>query len=64
MEKVADTYRLRKVWRSKTWIVKTKGVEDVGGVLGQLSDVKSDAIGSIYQLNAASCRERRRCSEL
>jgi hypothetical protein len=64
MERAADAHPLREVWRSLPWVAKTKLVEDVADILGHLFSVRADAIGSIYQLDTASCKEKKAASSL
>ncbi|KAH8589886.1 hypothetical protein B0O99DRAFT_745701 [Bisporella sp. PMI_857] len=59
IERVVDVYPLKEVWRSLPWAAKTQLIEDVASVLGQLFDVRADAIGRIYQLNTAACKNKK-----
>lgn len=49
MERFVDSYPLGKMWSKMTWAAKEKLVEDVAGVLAQLSSLNFDATCSIYQ---------------
>lgn len=58
LERGVGTQTLEKVWFSLPWVAKTKLVEDVAGILGQLFNVRADAIGTIYQLDIASKKDK------
>jgi len=64
MERVPDAYPLRKIWQSMTWAAKEKLVEDICDIVYQLFHIRSDAIGSIYQLQTSCLRESFRVSQL
>jgi len=49
MERVPDATPIKDMWPNLSWNAKKKLVEDVADILGQLFNVRADAIGSIYQ---------------
>lgn len=50
MEWIPDATPMKDMWPVLSWDAKTKLVEDVADIMGQLFNIRTDTIGSIYQM--------------